>query len=327
MGRHIYNSYSKIWALLLWWRLIPGCIGFLWTALIFYFTYRCLLSHRKCTARTWNHPRGRALLTVTRNQLWPPQRCQSPGACPHQPLKLVASVPVSSTQTCVTVTAAVTQPAASKWPCSPAAHSSLLVAVSSCAAGMLHLTLQASQTVSTISILHSAEDQVCLRDPHQRLPILFGVDFVSGCTLRIEEGANCSLGLENVLGVFSGSDYPQDVAFFGNSPLDAVLDWLPIRSNLNPGEIQSCSILVSFHLEIQWTKYGLLVNPQAQLVGIQEIIQFANSSLAFLSGGSNILKISVSVAFVAASADASPGYRAKPTVNATLPSDFFYPFV
>lgn len=179
----------------------------------------------------------------------------------------------------------------------------------------------------TMSVLYSAENQDCLRDPHQRSPILFGIDFVSGCTLRIEEDANCSLVWQNILGVFRGSNYPQYVASFGNSPLDAILDWLPIRSNLNPGEILSCSIPVSFHLEIHWTKYGSLANPQAQLVSIQEIIQTTNSSLALLSGGCRILPISVSVAFVAASADASPGYRAKPTVDAKLPSDFFYPFV
>lgn len=179
----------------------------------------------------------------------------------------------------------------------------------------------------TISVLYSGENQDCLRDPHQRSPILFGVDFVSGCTLRIEEDANCSLVLQNILGVLRGSSYPQYIASFGNSPLNAILDWLPIRSNFNLGEIKSCSIPVSFHLEIQWTKYGSLVNPQAQLVSIKEIIQTSNNSLAFLSGGSNILPISVSVAFVAASADASPGYRAKPTFKAKLPSDFFYPFV
>lgn len=179
----------------------------------------------------------------------------------------------------------------------------------------------------TLSVLHSGENQDCLRGPHQRSPILFGVDFVSGCTLRVEQDANCSLVLQNILGVFRGWNYPQYVASFGNSPLDAILDWLPVRSNLHPGKTQNCSIPVSFHLEIQWIKYGSLVNPQAQLVSIQELIQTSSSSLASVPGGSNILPISVSVAFVAASADASPGYRAKPTVHATLPSDFFYPLV
>lgn len=36
----------------------------------------------------------------------------------------------------------------------------------------------------TLSLLHSAEDQDCLQGPHQRSPVLFGLDSVSGCTLR-----------------------------------------------------------------------------------------------------------------------------------------------
>lgn len=48
---------------------------------------------------------------------------------------------------------------------------------------------------------------------------------------------------------------------------------------------------------------------------------------ALLSGGSNILPIKSSVAFVEISAAASPGYRAMPTINAKLPADFFFPFV
>lgn len=36
----------------------------------------------------------------------------------------------------------------------------------------------------TLSVLSSSENQDCLRDRHQRSPILFGVDFVSGCMLR-----------------------------------------------------------------------------------------------------------------------------------------------
>lgn len=95
------------------------------------------------------------------------------------------------------------------------------------------------------------------------------------------------------------------------------------------------------------------MNPQAQLVSIKEVIQTNKSSLvrlsvsqiltgnmagfqkwlffsvpqALLSGGSNILLIRSSVAFVAVSASASPGYRAMPTINAKLPADFFFPFV
>ncbi|XP_044061569.1 tectonic-1 isoform X2 [Siniperca chuatsi] len=179
----------------------------------------------------------------------------------------------------------------------------------------------------TLSLLHSAEDQDCLQGPRQRSPVLFGLDSVSGCTLRLEDAANCSLVFQALLGVLRGPNYPQYVASFGNSPLDYPLDWVPVKNNFNSREAQSCSIPLSLHLEIEWTKYGSLVNPQTQIVSIKEVIQTNTSSLALLSGGSGLLSIRSSVAFVPASAAALPGYRATPTINAKLPFDFFFPFV
>ncbi|CAJ1057985.1 tectonic-1-like isoform X2 [Xyrichtys novacula] len=179
----------------------------------------------------------------------------------------------------------------------------------------------------TLSVLHSPQDQDCLRGRHQRSPVLFGVDSVSGCTLSLEDAVNCSQIYQVLLDVLRGPNYPQYVASFGNSPLDSPLDWVPIKSNFNPGEAQSCSIPLSLHLDIEWTKYGSLVNPQAQIVSIREIIQTNTSSLALLSAGSSILSVSSSVSFTPVSAPARPGYRATPTINAKLPFDFFFPFV
>ena len=48
---------------------------------------------------------------------------------------------------------------------------------------------------------------------------------------------------------------------------------------------------------------------------------------ALLSGGSSILTVSMSVAFIPVSAAALPGYNAMPTIDAKLPYDFFSPFV
>ncbi|XP_034739153.1 tectonic-1 [Etheostoma cragini] len=179
----------------------------------------------------------------------------------------------------------------------------------------------------TLSLLHSAEDQDCLQGPHQRSPVLFGVDSVSGCTLRLEDAANCSLVFQLLLDVLRGTKQAQYVASFGNSPLDYPLDWLPIKNNFNPGEAQSCSLPLSLHLEIEWTKYGSLVNPQAQIVSIKEVIQTNTTSLDMLSGGGSSLSVRSSVAFVPVSAAALPGSRATPTINARLPFDFFFPFV
>lgn len=48
-------------------------------------------------------------------------------------------------------------------------------------------------------------------------------------------------------------------------------------------EGQSCNIPLSLHLEIEWTKYGSLVNPQAQVVSIKEVIQTNTTSLVRLT--------------------------------------------
>ncbi|XP_011478849.1 tectonic-1 [Oryzias latipes] len=178
-----------------------------------------------------------------------------------------------------------------------------------------------------LSLLHSSAEQDCLRGPHRRSPVLFGVNAVSGCTLRLDDAANCSLVLQQLLDVLRGPNYPQYVASFGNSPLNKQLDWVSIQSSFSPVEDQSCSLPLSLHLEIEWTKYGSLENPQAQIVSIREIIQTNSSSLPLLSGGGGSLPVRSSVAFVPVSADALPGYRATPTIDAKLPFNFFFPFV
>ncbi|XP_072252391.1 tectonic-1 [Leuresthes tenuis] len=178
----------------------------------------------------------------------------------------------------------------------------------------------------TLSLLHSTQGQDCLRCSHRRSPVLFGLDSVSGCTLRLEDVTNCSLVSQLLLDVLRGQNFPQYVASFGNSPLDSQLDWVQIKSN-HPVETQSCNIPLSLHFEIEWTKYGSLVNPQVKIVSIKEVIQTNTSNLALLSGTSGVLPIRSSVAFIPISAAALPGYRATPTINAKLPFDFFFPFV
>lgn len=143
---------------------------------------------------------------------------------------------------------------------------------------------------------------------------------------RLEDATNCSLTSQLLLDVLRGPNYPQFVASFGNSPLERQLDWVSIKRTFNPQDSPSCGIPLSLHLEIEWTKYGTLVNPQAQIVSINEIIQTNSSQLALLSGGSSIIPIRTSVSFISVSAPATPGYRAMPTIDAKLPFDFFFPF-
>ncbi|XP_055080719.1 tectonic-1 [Periophthalmus magnuspinnatus] len=180
---------------------------------------------------------------------------------------------------------------------------------------------------NTLSLLQSSVDQDCLQGPQLRSQILFGHNSVTGCTLRLADITNCTLISQVLLDVLRGQNYPHFVASFGNSPIEKSLDWVAIRRAFNPQDSQGCGIPLSLHLEIEWTKYGTLVNPQAQIVSVKEIIQTNTSQLTLLSGGSAVLPVQTSVAFISVSAPATRGYRAMPTIDAKLPFDFFFPFV
>ncbi|XP_055015467.1 tectonic-1 [Boleophthalmus pectinirostris] len=178
----------------------------------------------------------------------------------------------------------------------------------------------------TLSLLQSSIDQDCLQGPQLRSQILFGHDSVTGCTLRLADVTNCRLISQVLLDILRGQNYPQFVASFGNSPIEKSLDWVAIKRTFNPQDSEGCGIPLSLHLEIEWTKYGTLVNPQAQIVSVKEIIHTNTSELALLSGGSAVLPVQTSVAFISVSAPATPRYRVMPTIDAKLPFDFLFPF-
>ncbi|XP_057705498.1 tectonic-1 isoform X2 [Corythoichthys intestinalis] len=80
-----------------------------------------------------------------------------------------------------------------------------------------------------LSLLQSSANHNCMNSPHQRSPVLFGVESMSGCTLRLEDTTNCSLVSQIILDVLQGQTYPQYVAKFGNSALENSLEWLTIK--------------------------------------------------------------------------------------------------
>ncbi|XP_076876563.1 tectonic-1-like isoform X2 [Brachyhypopomus gauderio] len=173
----------------------------------------------------------------------------------------------------------------------------------------------------TLTVVHSSADQDCLSGSPRRSPVLFGKDTLSGCTFRLDDGASCSLLSEALLWRVKGQGFPDYVASFGNSLPQNPMDWVPIENQTILTSVPGCRIPLSYHLEVRWTKYGTLVNPQAQIVSIKEIIQTNTSVLPPLSS------IASSVSFIDVSAAASPGFRAPPTIDAKLPYDFFFPFI
>lgn len=187
--------------------------------------------------------------------------------------------------------------------------------------------VQSTDPKGSLTIFQNSGEQDCLLGSSQRSPVLFGIDMVSGCTFKLLDAVNCSLVSEVILSVLKGQYFPDHVASFGNSLPQNPLDWVPIQNQTITSSTQTCSLPLSYHLEVKWTKYGTLVNPQAQIVSVMGTVLTNTSSLSLLTSASGRLSVTTSVSFVDVSASASPGYKVPPTIDAKLPFDFFFPFV
>ncbi|NXP41001.1 TECT1 protein, partial [Leiothrix lutea] len=185
---------------------------------------------------------------------------------------------------------------------------------------------------SQLTILHSTSTQDCLAAQGARAPVLFGYNMISGCKLRITAAMKCQPLAQTLLDVLKGQSFPEYVASFGNSQAQDVLDWVPITQLLiseqmiSPTLQSSCQIPVSLGIEVKWTKYGSLVNPQARIVNVTATI--SSTTLKQLpSARERIIPVTSSVVFTDISSPAEPSYKAWPTIDIKLPFDFFYPFV
>ncbi|XP_053938409.1 tectonic-1 isoform X2 [Cuculus canorus] len=185
--------------------------------------------------------------------------------------------------------------------------------------------IQNTNKYNQLTILQSTSSQDCLAAQGARMPVLFGYNMISGCTLRITAAMQCQPLTRTLLDLLKGQNFPEYVASFGNSQAQDVLDWVPII-HLHISEQSSCQIPVSLEIEVKWTKYGSLVNPQARIVNVTATI--ATITLKQLpSGRERTIPVTSSVVFTDISSPAEPGYKAWPTINAKLPFDFFFPFV
>ncbi|XP_068019515.1 tectonic-1 [Melanerpes formicivorus] len=185
--------------------------------------------------------------------------------------------------------------------------------------------IQNTNKLSQLTLLQSTSSQDCLAAQGARTPILFGYNMVSGCTLRITASMKCQPLAQTLLDLLRGQSFPEYVASFGNSRAQDVLDWVPI-THLRLSEQSSCQIPVSLEIEVKWTKYGSLVNPQARIVNVTA--KTTTTTLKQLpSGRERTIPVMSSVVFTDVSSPAMPGYKAWPTINVKLPFDFFFPFV
>ncbi|XP_004379137.1 tectonic-1 [Trichechus manatus latirostris] len=189
--------------------------------------------------------------------------------------------------------------------------------------GIIQMTYRYGQ----FTILHSTTEQDCLAIEGIRTPVLFGYNMHSGCKLRLTRAIPCRLAMQKVKSLLKGQGFPDYVAPFGNSRAQDVLDWVPVHFLTQSSNMKdSCQVPAALVIVVKWTKYGSLVNPQAKIVNVTANL-ISSSFPEADSGNERTILISTAVTFVDVSAPAEAGFRARPTINARLPFNFFFPFV
>ncbi|XP_060238407.1 tectonic-1 isoform X2 [Meriones unguiculatus] len=185
--------------------------------------------------------------------------------------------------------------------------------------------IQTTNRRGQLTILRSTGQQDCLTSEAFRDPVLFGYNVQSGCQLRLTGTVPCGLLAQKMQDLLRGQAFPDYVAAFGNSRAQDVQDWVPVRFVLHSSSMKgSCQLPVALGIEVKWTKYGSLLNPQARIVNVTaQLISIPEP----LPGPERTIVISTTVTFVDVSAPAEAGFRAPPTINARLPFSFFFPFV
>ncbi|TKC50254.1 hypothetical protein EI555_000747 [Monodon monoceros] len=187
--------------------------------------------------------------------------------------------------------------------------------------------IQTTNRFGQLTLLRSTAEQDCLAIAGIRTPVLFGYNMQSGCKLRLTKAIACRLVAQNVESLLKGQGFPDYVAPFGNSQAQDVLDWVPVHFITQTSHMKdSCQLPVALAIEVKWTKYGSLLNPQAKIVNVTANL-ISSSFPETNSGNKRTILISTAVTFVDVSAPAEAGFRARPTINARLPFNFFFPFV
>ncbi|NXK55637.1 TECT1 protein, partial [Chauna torquata] len=183
------------------------------------------------------------------------------------------------------------------------------------------LSARNTNTYGQLTILQSTSNQDCLTAQGGRTPVLFGYNIISGCKLRITTAMKCQPLTQALLDLLKGQSFPEYVASFGNSQAQD-----SSNERIYNTFQSACQIPVSLEIEVKWTKYGSLVNPQARIVNVTATTTTTTLKQLPL-GRERTIPITSSVVFTDISSPAEPGYKAWPTINAKLPFDFFFPFV
>nr|BAE26058.1 unnamed protein product [Mus musculus] len=140
--------------------------------------------------------------------------------------------------------------------------------------------IQTTNRQGQFTILRSTSQQDCLASEGLRTPVLFGYNVQSGCQLRLTGTIPCGLLAQKVQDLLRGQAFPDYVAAFGNSRAQDVQDWVPVHFVTYSSNMKgSCQLPVALAIEVKWTKYGSLLNPQARIVNVTaQLVSFQSPS-------------------------------------------------
>ncbi|MEE6497221.1 hypothetical protein FKM82_002664 [Ascaphus truei] len=170
-----------------------------------------------------------------------------------------------------------------------------------------------------LSALSSLGDGSCSRSPVQ-----FGVNTLSGCTIRGLTSESCADLRIRADRELLGASSPQRLAVFGNATFQQENNWAQIVyqncSGQSPGDCSSsCLLPVSLHIQILQAEVGLLSNPQSQVLGSR----FLYSCRPVQCQDATVLQTQVSFTDISRR---GPAPRSAPTITGKAPRGFFYPF-
>ncbi|XP_006157374.1 tectonic-3 isoform X2 [Tupaia chinensis] len=174
----------------------------------------------------------------------------------------------------------------------------------------------------SMTLLQSLGNGIC--SPERR-EVLFGVNAVSGCKLRLKK-ANCSHLQQEIYQHLHGRPRPEHVAIFGNAAPAQKGGWTRILSrscSVSAVNCTSCCVIpVALEVQVLWAYIGLQSNPQAHVSGARFLYQCQP-----LQDSQQEPEISLTtlVNFVDITQKPEPP-RGQPRMDWKLPFDFFFPF-
>ncbi|XP_053328009.1 tectonic-3 [Spea bombifrons] len=153
-----------------------------------------------------------------------------------------------------------------------------------------------------------------------RRPVQFGVNALSGCSIRGELAETCESLRTRAYNVLLGEPWPRQLGAFGNGSTLRIPIIYENCTDQAVGDCKTgCLLPVFLRTQILWAEVGLLSNPQAQIQGAR--FRFSCRVVSCLDV--TVLRSQASFTDITRR---GPPPRSHPGITAREPLDFFYPF-